>query len=170
MLLNYEIFGYDSKTHQLEVEFLIPEKKIRVVKEIAGLNQRDDSLSQYPLNSMQIVKISRVMYIPIRDDIEYFITLYEPSKFILPLRSYTTGYSLDLYCDCVSFQHSCDEFPHQFTGETFSGCASEARKRGWIIHKPTHTATCPKCSGKKFKTKTLNSKYEYITISPSPTS
>lgn len=59
---------------------------------------------------------------------------------------YASGYSLDLYCDHVNDRHGFDEFPHNFTGETFSECAKEARKRGWVFHTSKRTATCPKCA------------------------
>jgi hypothetical protein len=65
--------------------------------------------------------------------------------------NYASGYTLDLYCDREPNDfnpHGWDEFPHQFTGETFGQCASEARRRGWIIRPSDRTATCPKCSGK----------------------
>jgi hypothetical protein len=29
--------------------------------------------------------------------------------------------------------HGWNEFPHQYSGETFGECAAVARKRGWII-------------------------------------
>lgn len=62
---------------------------------------------------------------------------------------YAAGYYLDLYCERVNVEHAFDEFPHQFYGETFGECAKEARSRGWVIKKPTRTAVCPKCSGKR---------------------
>ena len=61
---------------------------------------------------------------------------------------YAGGYSLDLYCD---HDHS-DDFGNSlgtFYGQTFPECARDARAVGWIIHKATRTATCPRCSGKK---------------------
>ena len=58
---------------------------------------------------------------------------------------YASGYSLHLYCDYLNPEHGYDEFPHEFTGETFMDCASQARKLGWKFHKATRTATCPKC-------------------------
>lgn len=64
---------------------------------------------------------------------------------------YASCYSLDLYCDRLPDDpmddriHGWNEFPHQFTGETFAECARAARKRGWKIHRKTRTATCPKC-------------------------
>ena len=71
------------------------------------------------------------------------------------------GYTLDLYCDHWSGPiagaerldtpdgyHSWTEFPHTFIGETWGQCAQAARRRGWVIHRNTRTATCPKCSGK----------------------
>jgi hypothetical protein len=73
-----------------------------------------------------------------------------------PSMQYAACYSLDLYCDTFRGEdvrddkrhHSFAEFPHTFTGETFAQCAAQARRQGWVIHRGTHTATCPKCSGK----------------------
>lgn len=62
---------------------------------------------------------------------------------------YAGCYTLHLYCDRVNDAHGFDAFPHEFTGETFGECAKVARKRGWIIHKSTRTATCPKCTKAK---------------------
>lgn len=73
---------------------------------------------------------------------------------------YASGYTLDLYCDHWSGPnsmtnemadgiHSWTEFPHTFTGETWSECAKKARKRGWVIHNSNRTATCPKCSNNR---------------------
>lgn len=62
---------------------------------------------------------------------------------------YASGYTLDLYCDHSNERHGFDEFPHQYTGETFGECAKEARRNGWIIRSGARTATCPKCSGKR---------------------
>lgn len=59
---------------------------------------------------------------------------------------YAGCYSLDLYCDRESAEHRFQEFPHQYTGETFGECAREARRDGWIIRTRLRTATCPKCS------------------------
>lgn len=59
---------------------------------------------------------------------------------------YASGYSLDLYCDHDNQRHRFDEFPHQFTGETFKECATTAREKGWVIKTRGRTATCPKCA------------------------
>lgn len=66
---------------------------------------------------------------------------------------YASGYTLDLYCDhwlsSADEHHEWREFPHQITGESWGEVSQKARKRGWIIHVSTRTATCPKCSGKR---------------------
>lgn len=77
---------------------------------------------------------------------------------------FASCYTLDLYCDhwggpnsptntTPDGVHAWTEFPHTFTGQTFGYCAARARKRGWILHLATQTATCPKCSG-KFRART----------------
>ena len=71
-------------------------------------------------------------------------------------------YSMDLYCDNLKGPdpltvaetpddgvHSFNEFPHQFTGETFAECARQARELGWVFKRDRMTVLCPKCSGKK---------------------
>lgn len=64
------------------------------------------------------------------------------------------GYSPDLYCDnhkplekglYDELGHLCDEFPHQFFGETLGECKKKARNKGWVFHKD-NTETCPKCN------------------------
>jgi hypothetical protein len=60
---------------------------------------------------------------------------------------YASGYRLDLYCDRATRAdgvHSFGEFPRIFTGETFAECARHARAAGWVIHRATRTATCPR--------------------------
>jgi hypothetical protein len=74
--------------------------------------------------------------------------LEKPIPVKVPMQ-YASGYSLDLYCDHSNYQHGRDEFPHQFTGETFAECAKIAKRVGWIVHRKTRTATCPKCSKRR---------------------
>lgn len=62
---------------------------------------------------------------------------------------YSSGYTLDLYCDHDNPAHGWTEFPHQYTGESFGPLAKAARRRGWIVRTKDRTATCPKCSGKR---------------------
>lgn len=70
---------------------------------------------------------------------------------------YASGYTLDLYCDHENPTHSHMMFPHTFIGENFAECAREAKLGGWVIHKATRTATCPKCASVK-KNRTSRSK------------
>lgn len=44
--------------------------------------------------------------------------------------------------------HGLEEFPHQFTGETWGQCKRNAAKRGWIFHKDGEV-TCPKCARRR---------------------
>lgn len=57
---------------------------------------------------------------------------------------YASGYSVDLYCD-----EDLPEWLHpqsqSFAGESLRDCLAQARRRGWVIHKETRTATCPLC-------------------------
>lgn len=58
---------------------------------------------------------------------------------------YASGYSLDLYCDNPTAHSFNSTAAQSYFGETFSECATEARKDGWKIHRETRTATCPFC-------------------------
>lgn len=61
---------------------------------------------------------------------------------------YASGYSLDLYCDCVwpkAAHERFQSFPSTYVGETFAECAREAKEDGWRIFRKTRTARCPKC-------------------------
>ena len=78
----------------------------------------------------------------------------QPSKGKLQFPTkYASGYSLDLYCDHYNAAHDWEEFPHQYTGESFAECARLAVRDGWIIRKTSRTATCPRCNP-KFAVKT----------------
>lgn len=72
---------------------------------------------------------------------------------------YASGYTLDLYCDHQNDNHRFNEFPWQYTGETFAECARAAKRNGWKLHHKLRTATCPKC------TKALTrDKYERLSL------
>lgn len=58
---------------------------------------------------------------------------------------YASSYSMHLYCDHVNDEHPFDSFPHEYSAETFGQCAAMARRRGWVFHYKTRTATCPLC-------------------------
>lgn len=63
----------------------------------------------------------------------------------------TSGYTLDLYCDCSeckacswsmqSYHPKCGHMT--YTGETWGECASEARKDGWQIGRDRITCYAP---------------------------
>ena len=77
------------------------------------------------------------------------VALMKPFPILEP-QSFPGCYTLDLYCDHF-LEDPLDEIrrhrgPAQFIGETFASCAKKAKKRGWIIHYKTRTATCPKCA------------------------
>jgi hypothetical protein len=68
------------------------------------------------------------------------------------------GYSMDLYCDNESRCEQCrgDQawrggLSESFVGETFAGCARDARARGWSVNRRKGTAYCPLCKGRKRK-------------------
>lgn len=61
----------------------------------------------------------------------------------------SSGYSIDLYCDCndcVTYREgaifSCPD-PVQFAGETYRECATQARNAGWTISKDRTTCYAP---------------------------
>ncbi len=57
------------------------------------------------------------------------------------------GYSLDLYCEHqTNYQtHVYSEFPHTFTGRSWSDTSRDARRAGWHLSKDRGVALCPKC-------------------------
>ena len=55
------------------------------------------------------------------------------------------GYTLDLYCDCDTVEHPHGEFSHTFIGETYTGCARDAKRSGWRLDKHRGLAMCPEC-------------------------
>ena len=54
MALMYEVTGYDRQTGRLAVSYDVPERKITLVKKIAGIGSSDDGLGSYPLGPTQI--------------------------------------------------------------------------------------------------------------------
>lgn len=60
------------------------------------------------------------------------------------------GYSLDLYCDCISQAHRFEEFPHQFYAETGGNAREQARRKGWRLY-PSGHAACPECAAAGIK-------------------
>ena len=63
-------------------------------------------------------------------------------------KQYEAGYVLRLYCD-KDESHNI-----YFVGRTFLTCSHQAKKKGWRIHTPTKTATCPACYQVKVEYKT----------------
>jgi len=69
-------------------------------------------------------------------------------------------YSMDLYCenygDAATHGHLFEGHnagTATFTGETWGECAKQARDIGWRICHDQQTCYCPKCSGKRQKTR-----------------
>jgi len=60
MALMYEVTGYDRQTGRLAVSYDVPERKIALVKKIAGIGSSDDGLGSYPLGPTQIPEIRRM--------------------------------------------------------------------------------------------------------------
>lgn len=56
-------------------------------------------------------------------------------------------YSMDLYCDHDSENHTHKEFPHNYIGKSNSSCKRQAKKEGWRWHS-NGGLSCPKCSEK----------------------
>ena len=55
------------------------------------------------------------------------------------------AYSFDAYCKYENDEHEWSEFPHSFIAETGGQARSQAKRKGWLIHRDG-TATCPKCA------------------------
>lgn len=64
----------------------------------------------------------------------------------------TGCYTLDLYCvnngEFPDGIHPFREFPHQYTGRTFSECKRRARIAGWRFRRDGEVV-CPICTGTK---------------------
>lgn len=58
-------------------------------------------------------------------------------------------YTADLYCDipgCATNRRGGHGLtPTQFTGRTWTDCARQAKRDGWLIGKDKNTTVCPKC-------------------------
>ena len=73
------------------------------------------------------------------------------------------GYTMDLYCKNAEgacdvagkdgVGHGYNEFPHQFTGQNYSECVKEAKRRGWKIRPLSDQAVCPHCTNKNRRIK-----------------
>ena len=63
------------------------------------------------------------------------------------------GYTLDLYCENTTGEYEHDHYPGfgnaQYTGRTFTDCATRAKKDGWLINRSENKAICPKCRTKR---------------------
>ena len=59
MPLMYEVTGYDRQTGRLAVSYDVPERKIALVKKIAGIGSSDDGLGSYPLGPAQMPNRAR---------------------------------------------------------------------------------------------------------------
>jgi len=61
MALMYEVTGYDRQTGRLAVSYDVPERKIALVKRIAGIGASDDGLGSYPIGPAQIPEIAKAL-------------------------------------------------------------------------------------------------------------
>lgn len=59
-------------------------------------------------------------------------------------------YTLDIYCDAKNAAHGRQEFPHQFTGRTYTDCKRQAKRRGWRFRRDDRQL-CPRCNAAGLK-------------------
>jgi hypothetical protein len=78
MALMYEVTGYDRQTGRLAVSYDVPERKIAVVKKIAGIGASDDGLGSYSLGATQIPEIAKALQTDIEQGgCNYFLEPFE---------------------------------------------------------------------------------------------
>ncbi len=88
MVLMYEVTGYDRQTGRPAVSHDVPERKIALVKKIAGIASSDDGLGSYPLDSDQIARIAKALKTEIEQGrCDFFLEPYEEPQ---PTGSRTT--------------------------------------------------------------------------------
>jgi hypothetical protein len=56
-----------------------------------------------------------------------------------------SGYSIDLYCDCVDCFNSPSQKEATYHGETYGECAKKARHDGWRLSRDRRYALSPGC-------------------------
>ncbi|AUG88109.1 hypothetical protein HOS53_gp051 [Klebsiella phage May] len=59
----------------------------------------------------------------------------------------TSGYSMDLYCDCDTCTKATAIFgsntPSQYFGETYAECAKQAKQDGWYLSRDKRKCIAP---------------------------
>ncbi len=78
MALMHEVIGYDRQTLRLAVSYDVPERKIALVKKIAGIGSSDDGLGSYPLGPGQIPEVAKALKTEIEQDrCDFFLEPFE---------------------------------------------------------------------------------------------
>jgi hypothetical protein len=81
MELMYEVTGYDRQTGRLAVSYDVPQRKIALVKQIAGIPSSDDGLGSHPFELDQIPKIAKALKTEIEQGrCDFFLEPYEEPR------------------------------------------------------------------------------------------
>jgi len=81
MAVMYEVTGYDRQSGRLAVSYDVPQRKIALVKKIAGIGSFDDGLGSYPLGPEQISRIAKALKTQIdQGRRDFFLEPYEEPK------------------------------------------------------------------------------------------
>jgi hypothetical protein len=75
----YRIVTYDRSTERMKGHLSVPPFILDQVKKVAGFQQQDDGLGEYPLDEQQTRQIAQLMgFRPEPDRFYYYVEPYEP--------------------------------------------------------------------------------------------
>ncbi len=78
MKIVYRLVSYDKQTERKTGEFVIPDKKLAAIREIAGISPSDDGLGDYPLSDDQANDVARLLKMRVDGDaFTYYVEPYD---------------------------------------------------------------------------------------------